>query len=244
MDLFLFKDEDPVSGSASLSHRGLWPFIASGSCSASPPAKIEGNRLLSVNRQGASEQSSPSLADRIRAGDGAAERELIDRFSRGVRMILRNAGVHTSAVDDLHQETFRIALEKIRGGELRSATGLGGFIASLARNLATDHFRRGRHLTTNDPAALESIPSPEPGPLDRIVDGELVRCVRKVLEELGTERDREILRRFYLSSEAKEKICEDWGVSSLQFNRILYRARERYRELYETAVERERCMVS
>ena len=34
---------------------------------------------------------------------------------------------------------------------------------------------------------------------------------------------------------AKEKICKDWGLSSMQFNRVLYRARERYRELYETA---------
>jgi len=244
MDLFFFEDEESVIGFASLSHRGLWPFIGARTYGADLPTKIAGSRLLPINRQGPSEQSSPSLGDRIRAGDAAAERELIDRFGRGVRMILRNAGVDTSAVDDLHQETFRIALEKIRSGELRSAAGLSGFIVSLARNLATDHFRRGRRLTTNDPAALESIPSPYPGALDRIVDGELVRCVRKVLEELRTERDREILRRFYLSSEDKEKICEDWGVSSLQFNRILYRARERYRELYETAVERERCMVS
>ena len=163
---------------------------------------------------------------------------MVERFSRGVKVILRNAGADTSAVDDLHQETFRIALEKIRGGELRYAAGLSGFIASLARNLATDHFRRGRRPTTNDPAALEAIQSPELGALERIEAGEQARCVRQVLEELGTERDREILRRFYLSAEAKEKICEDWGLSSLQFNRVLYRARERYRELYVTASSR------
>jgi len=71
--------------------------------------------------------------------------------------------------------------------------------------------------------------------LDRIAAGEQARRVRQVLEELGTERDREILRRFYLSSEDKEEICKDWGLSSLQFNRVLCRARERYRELYEAA---------
>src|ERR1700687_470397 len=183
----------------------------------------------------ASEQSSRSLADRIRVGDAAAEWELVERYSRGVKVILRNAGTDASAVDDLHQETFRIALERIRRGELRDAAGLGGFMASLARNMATDHFRRGRRLATNDPATLESVQSSKLGALDRIVAGEQARCVRQVLEELGTERDREILRRFYLSSEAKEKICEDWGLSSLQFNRVLYRARERYRELYEKA---------
>jgi len=176
----------------------------------------------------------PSLPDRIRDGDAGAERQLIERFSRGVKVILRNAGADASAVDDLHQETFRIALEKIRSGELRCAAGLNGFIASLARNLVTAHFGRGTRATTNDPAALEAIQSPEPSALDRIVAGEQAWCVRQVLEELSTDRDREILRRFYLSSEAKEKICADWGLSSLQFNRVLYRARERYRELYES----------
>ena len=244
MDLFLLEDEEKVSDSASLSHRGFEPFIGAGTYSAGLPAKIAGNRLLPINGPRASEQSSPSLADRIRAGDPAAERELIDRFSREVRVILRNAGADRSAVDDLHQKTFRIALEKIRSGELRYAAGLGGFLASLARNLATKHFRRGRRLTANVPAALKSLHSPELGALDRIVAGEQARCVRQVLEELGTKRDREILRRFYLSSEAKEKICEDWGLSSLQFNRLLYRARERYRELYENSVEQDRCVVS
>ena len=221
-----------MSDSASLSHRGLWPLIGASTYSAGSPTKVAGKRLRPFTRLTASEQSSPSLADRIRAGDAAAERELVERFSCGVRVILRNAGADPSTVDDLHQETFRIALEKIRRGELRDAAGLSCFMASLARNLAIEHFRRPRPPSTNDQAALESVPSPERDALDRIVASEQARVVHQVVEELGTERDREILRRFYLSSEAKQKIREDWGLSGQQFNRVLYRARERYRELY------------
>ena len=185
-----------------------------------------------------SEKPSRSLAELIRSGDAAAEQELVLRYSRGVKAILRNAAADRSVVDDLHQETFRIALEKIRRGDLREASGLGGFIASLARNLATDYFRRSRRPDSRDAATLESIRSPETEALERIVAGEQAGCVRQVLEELNTERDREILRRFYLSSEDKQKICDDWGLSSLQFNRVLYRARERYRELYEKEASR------
>ena len=185
-----------------------------------------------------SEQQSPSLAELIRSGDAGAEQELVLRYSRGVKAILRNAAADRSVVDDLHQETFRIALEKIRRGDLREASGLGGFIASLARNLATDYFRRSRRPDSRDAATLESIRSPETEALERIVAGEQAGCVRQVLEELNTERDREILRRFYLSSEDKQKICDDWGLTRLQFNRVLYRARERYRELYEKEASR------
>lgn len=193
------------------------------------------SQLNSMATSSGSEKQSPSLAELIRSGDAAAEQQLVLRYSRGVKAILRNAAADRSVVEDLHQETFRVALEKIRRGDLREASGLSGFIASLARNLATDYFRRSRRPDSRDAPTLESIPSSEAGALERIVAGEQARCVRQVLEELNTERDRDILRRFYLSSEDKEKICDDWGLSSLQFNRVLHRARERYRELYETA---------
>jgi DNA-directed RNA polymerase specialized sigma24 family protein len=56
--------------------------------------------------------------------------------------------------------------------------------------------------------------------------------VRRVIQELGTSRDRDILLRFYIAEEDKERISADFGLSSLQFNRVLHRARERYREIY------------
>ena len=151
----------------------------------------EVNVLNSMATPSGSEQQSRSLAELIRSGDAAAEQELVVRYSRGVRAILRSAAADRSVVDDLHQETFRIALEKIRRGDLREASGLSGFIASLARNLATDYFRRSRRPDSRDVATLESIQSYEAGALEGIVAGE--------------------------------------------FNRVLHRARERYRELYEKA---------
>jgi RNA polymerase sigma-70 factor (ECF subfamily) len=183
-------------------------------------------------------QPGASLADRIHAGDKLAEKELVERYSRGVRVILRNAGADRFAADDLHQETFRIALEKIRQGDLRDPATLGGFIAGLARNLATDHFRRKARQPSEDPETLESVHSTERSALERLLDQEEAQCVRELLDELTTRRDREILRRFYLSSEEKDNICKDLELSSLQFNRVLFRARERYRELYQRARRR------
>src|SRR5262249_8654298 len=182
--MFVFEDEESVNDSASLSHRGLW--------------RARRRTKVVANRPTAAEQNTPPLAERIRAGDAAAERELVEEYSRGVKVILRLVGADAFAVDDLHQETFRIALEKIRAGELRDAARLSGFIASLARNLATDYFRRGTRSATSDSAALESVQSLEALALDRIAASEQARRVRQVLAELRTERDREILRRFYL----------------------------------------------
>lgn len=56
--------------------------------------------------------------------------------------------------------------------------------------------------------------------------------MRQVIQELGTSRDRDILLRFYIAEEDKDRISADFGLSSLQFNRVLHRARQRYREIY------------
>ncbi len=62
--------------------------------------------------------------------------------------------------------------------------------------------------------------------------------IRQVIQELPSERDRQVLRRFYLEEDDKDAICADLNLTSLHFNRVLHRARERFRELYKKAGER------
>ena len=177
-------------------------------------------------------QTSVSLVERIRAGDALAESELVNRFSRGVRAIHRGAGGEPALVDDLYQETMRILLERIRAGAVRDPAQLAGFVASLARNLATEHFRHVRRSEPGGEAILERVADPSPSAHELTVRAEQAVLVRRILEELPTERDRDLLRRFYLGQESKERICAIHGLSSLQFNRVLHRARDRFRELW------------
>ena len=44
--------------------------------------------------------------------------------------------------DDLHQETFRVVLEKVRAGELREPEKLPGFIRQIAKNLCIADYRK------------------------------------------------------------------------------------------------------
>lgn len=170
------------------------------------------------------------LVHRIRAGDPAAESELVSRYARGVRMILHRSTRDRSIVDDLCQETFRIAIEKIRRGDVRDPKRLSGFMCALARNLTVEHFRRSRRAPALGPTAEAD---PAPSQLELLLADERAGIARKVLSELGTDRDRQILFRFYVAEESKARICADLQLSSLHFNRVLFRARERYRELYQ-----------
>jgi RNA polymerase sigma-70 factor (ECF subfamily) len=170
------------------------------------------------------------LVSRIRGGDVAAESELVSQYARGLRMIVSRGTRDRSIVDDVCQETFRIALEKIRRGDVRDPKRLSGFMCSLARNVTIDHFRRSRRA---DGVSAPDESDPAPSPLERMLADERANLARKVLAELDSERDRQILFRFYVVEEPKAQICADLGLSSLHFNRVLFRARERYRALYQ-----------
>lgn len=181
-------------------------------------------------------EPAADLVARIRRGDGEAERQLVERTGRGVRIILRKRLRGDPDADDLYQETFRLAFEKIRRGDLKDPSKVGPFVAGLARNLTIDRFRRrARRRTEPDSEAVERVAYEAPNPLDRLLREEKVDLVRRLLSELGQERDSQVLQRFYLEEEEKGTICEALGLTSLHFNRVLHRARQRYRTLYEEA---------
>lgn len=181
------------------------------------------------------ENPTGDLVRRIRGGDAGAEAELVARFGEGLAFLLRRWTRDHAAAEDLYQETFRLALEKIRRGEVRDPERLAGFLRSLAKNLSIHFYRRGasREVREED---LESAPEPaesETGQLDQLLRQEKADAVRQVLKELASERDRQILFRFYIAEEDKEHIRSDLGLSSPDFNMVLFRARRRYRDLYE-----------
>jgi RNA polymerase sigma-70 factor (ECF subfamily) len=180
------------------------------------------------------EPSHRELVERIRAGDRKAEERLVELFARPVSQLLARQTNRRPEAEDLFQETFRLALDKLRRGELREPDRLPGFLAGLARNLAIDHYRAiHRRRTDTGIEHLEALPATKPSALHKVLDAEKVRRVRQLLGELNVPRDREVLFRFYLGEEDRETIAADLGVDVLQLNRILHRARQRYKELAE-----------
>lgn len=183
---------------------------------------------------------SAALVARIQAGDAAAESELVVRFSRGITFLLLQVTRDPSLSDDLHQETFEIALRRIRAGELRDPDKLAAFLRQTAKNLAITAFRKGdrwRELDSEGEGAGAPA-DPESGPLGRVLQGEAAALVREVLADLGSSRDREVLWRFYIAEEDREPICRDLGLHRTQFNLILFRARERFRNLVLSSADR------
>jgi RNA polymerase sigma-70 factor (ECF subfamily) len=188
--------------------------------------------------------AAADLVRRIQQGQPDAEAELVARYQRGIALIIAHACADRSdrsVIDDLCQETFRIAIERLRRGELREPARLSGFMCSLAKNLVTEHYRRTmRRERIAASADLDDRPTVDrsPSPHDAIEQQESAALVQQVLADLSTPRDRVILFRYYLAEDEPEEICAALGISRIHFNRVLFRARERFRELYQRATAR------
>jgi RNA polymerase sigma-70 factor (ECF subfamily) len=175
------------------------------------------------------------IVRRIRSGDRNAEEEMVRRYSRGLLFHLRRMTGDPALSDDLHQETFRVVLERLRGEGIGEPERLAGFILRTGRNLFLGSYRkrerRGEGASLDNDAV--EVSDPAPGQLSTILRDEEIREVRRLIGELGTGRDRQILFRFYVAEEDKERICSDLDLSTLHFNRVLYRARQRFKELLQ-----------
>jgi len=129
--------------------------------------------------------------------------------------------------EDVHQETFAIVLRRLRRKPLEDPELLPSFIRQTARNLlmVANRRRRRRLETEVDETTLEKFIDPSPGQLVRVLREEEGALVRRAIAGVRPVRYRQLLSRFYLEEEAKERICEDMGLTAVHFNRVLFRAR-------------------
>ena len=176
-------------------------------------------------------EQARELVGRIGIGDGIAESELIERYVHSIKLILLKRTGSIQLANDLCQDTFIITLRKLRAGGLRKPQSLSAFIRQTAVNICIDHFRKEKRYVQQDDGTISRHQSHRDNKARRI-DCQATRAVLEtVLNQLVMSRDREILRRFYLADEDKARICSDLDLSSTHFDRVLYRAKHRMREL-------------
>ena len=171
------------------------------------------------------------LVDRIRTVESEGMTELYDLFSRGVRFYLcRQLGPQD--LDDKVHDTFLLVVQAIRRGELREPERLMGFIRTVVRRQAAMHIER-RIQTRKESADVEAgtfVVDARNDPEGQAINLENEQLVEVVLRGIS-ERDREILTRFYLKEQTQEEICGEMKLSYNQFRLLKSRAKRRFGEL-------------
>ena len=183
-----------------------------------------------------SDKLAVSLVERIEKGDKEAERELVSRYERGLRFILlRNCNHDEALASDMFQDTWSVVLSALRQKKLRDPTKLSAFIIQTGKNLVIAHYRKtenkaAKFVENKDIEYADNTLSPDIS-LERYNLGLLVK---KVILELEQPRDRELMFRFYVKEQEKKAICNELVLDTAHFDRVLYRAKQRFKALWES----------
>ncbi len=182
---------------------------------------------------GVSTSASADLVARIAAGDRRAEIDFVRQYERGVRaLVRRHCRPNDPVVEDLAQDVLSRVLERLRAGAIRDAVALPAYIQSTIVYATSAEYRSRRATETT--AVLDDLPAPD-NPAERLDSEQLAAMLREVLGHLPVARDREILVRFYLDDQDKDEVCRSLGIEASHFHRVVFRARERLRELLRRA---------
>jgi RNA polymerase sigma-70 factor (ECF subfamily) len=180
------------------------------------------------------EVAPQDLADRIRAGDKRAETELVRRYSRSIMALLRHRTGNVQQAEDLHQDTFFVVLQRLRTTGIDDPTRVSAFLHQTAINLLIGNSRRdARRKTQPDLDLIDVQPDTRADQLRALIRAEADGAIRAMIQELSTPRDRELLYRFYILQQEKSLICKAMTLSVERFDRVISRARKRFRELID-----------
>jgi RNA polymerase sigma-70 factor, ECF subfamily len=175
--------------------------------------------------------AAPDLA--VPLADPLAQLSAVYRDYPGLRALILRRVRDPELAADILQDAAVTTLEKLRNGAIADPGNLGGYLYRVALNHLRNHRRKDR-TALSSAEGLEELQDVEQDPAwESVGKPQWASAARRMLEELPAARDRELLLRFYLDDEDKEQICRELKLTPEHFNRVIFRARNRFRELLE-----------
>ena len=115
-------------------------------------------------------QISTRLVERIAAGDTDAERELCERYYQRLHYFIKKRTSGDAALaEDICQQTFLKALEKLRAGDMRNPASLAAYLHGIAVHDVMNEARKTqRRATDTDMELVEKAAAADAGPLERV----------------------------------------------------------------------------
>ncbi len=171
------------------------------------------------------------LVARVRAGQDAGMEELYKLFSRGIRYYLcRQLG--PQELEDKVHDTFLIVVSAIKRGDLREPERLMGFVRTVVRRQVAAYIDTAVHVRREqtDLETGATVADRKQNPEQEAIIRQKAELMKSVLESLS-DRDRDILVRFYLEEQSQEQICSEMQLTETQFRLLKSRAKAKFGEI-------------
>lgn len=167
------------------------------------------------------------LAAKLRNGDTATLKEIIDRYTGYVRTVIRNFSCGSFSeqdIDELCSDVF-FSLWQHREG-IKPDVGFRSYLSAIARNAVKDRFKSAKP-PSEDISELEIPSGIEVEDMAQL--REVLRYIDKGLSTLP-ERDSEIFARFYFYGESATEIARRMDIPEGTVRSALSRTRSKLKE--------------
>jgi RNA polymerase sigma-70 factor, ECF subfamily len=172
-----------------------------------------------------------ALVAQVRAGEDAGMEQLYKLFSKGIRYYLcRQLG--PQELEDKVHDTFLIVVNAIKRGDLREPERLMGFVRTVVRRQVAAYIETAVH-TRREQTDLESgitVADRKQNPEQEAMVKEKAQLMKSALAALS-QRDRDILVRFYLQEQTQEQICREMSLTETQFRLLKSRAKAKFGDI-------------
>jgi RNA polymerase sigma-70 factor (ECF subfamily) len=141
------------------------------------------------------------LVWRLRRGERGAARELVRRHHEGVYGYLRRLGADPAQAEDLTQETYARAWQRI--GTLRRAASLRSWLLTIARN-EFFQWMRTQHPDVTSPREAPEREDPAPGAHEVLARSQRDRRLRRAVDRLEPDLRETVSLHYFLELSLRE----------------------------------------
>jgi RNA polymerase sigma-70 factor (ECF subfamily) len=159
--------------------------------------------------------------------------ELIKKQYSGLLNLVRRKLKDREIASDLVNAAIVLTLEHARLGRLKNIESIGGYVFKISMNLLRNYERNidNRFDLRVDGGVMESLAKYDS---DNVEVDQIRLKAQQLIESLSSPRDRQVIKRFYLDEHDKQHICDDLGLTPLQFTQVMSRARQRMKQIFES----------
>lgn len=158
---------------------------------------------------------------RLCAGEAEVQEHFSIYFAERLRMKLRSGRYSRDETNDIIQDTFLRALDKLRSGELRKPGSLGAFVFGICKNICLERSRPKKL----EPLPHDYSPPSTDNPERDTLEAERARALRRTISEMPP-KERGLLIAYFFDERSKPDICKEFGVTKDYLRVCLCRAKK------------------
>lgn len=178
-------------------------------------------------------ETDANLVLKARDGDNQAFAELYDRYARMVRALCFREAKNLSEAQDLAQEVFLRAYDKL--DKLRKVELFGPWITSMTKNVLRE-YRRGKFRDRHVLVGLEPVEEPQK-PENNDPENRL-EAIKAAMSKLN-EQERMALDVYYMQNQDAQKATKILKVSRSTLYRLLASGKEKLEQYIRSQEEQE-----